>query len=117
MFDAIGAGDLPYRLLYTSRSVLSELATLILRKVGHAEAVETLKTIRASESFNILPVDKPAFNAACDEFAQYDDHQISFVDHTSSVLAGSRDINHIFAFDSDFQTLGFTLVPEDVGRF
>ncbi len=117
VFDAIGAGDLPYRLLYTSRSVLSELATLILRKVGHAEAVETLKTIRASESFNILPVDKPAFNAACDEFAQYDDHQISFVDHTSSVLAGSRDINHIFAFDSDFQTLGFTLVPEDVGRF
>ncbi len=116
VFDAIAAGDLPYRPLYTSRSVLSELTTLILRKVGHAAAVETLKTIRASESFNILPVDKPAFNAACDEFAQYDDHQISFVDHTSSVLAGSRDINHIFAFDSDFRTLGFTLVPEDVGR-
>ncbi|WP_276282881.1 type II toxin-antitoxin system VapC family toxin [Halorussus caseinilyticus] len=116
VFDAIAAGDLPYRPLYTSRSVLSELTTLILRKVGHAEAVETLETIRGSESFNILPVDKPAFNAACDEFAQYDDHQISFVDHTSSVLAGSRDINHIFAFDSDFRTLGFTLVPEDAGR-
>src|SRR6056297_398368 len=78
VFDAIAAGNLPYRPLYTSRSVLSELTTLILRKVGHAEAVETLETIRASESFNILPVDKPAFNAACTEFAQYDDHQISF---------------------------------------
>ncbi len=92
-----------------------ELATLILRKVGHAEAVETVETIRAFENFNILPVDKPAFNAACDGFAQYDDHQTSFVDHTGSILAGSRDINHIFAFDSDFRTLGFTLVPEDVG--
>lgn len=114
VFDALGAGDLPYQPLYTSRSVLSELATLMLRKVGHAEAVDTLTTIRESESFNILPVDKPAFTAACDEFAQYDDHQISFVDHTSSVLAGSRDIEHMFAFDSDFRTLGFTLVPEDV---
>lgn len=116
VFDALGAGDLPYRPLYTSRSVLSELATLMLRKIGHAEAVDTLNTIRESESFNILPVDKPAFNAACDEFAQYDDQQISFVDHTSSVLAGSRDIEHVFAFNSDFRTLGFTLVPEDVNE-
>lgn len=114
VFDAIGAGDLLYRPLYTSRSVLSELATLLLRKVGHADAVETLDTIRESKSFNILPVDKPAFTAACEEFAQYDDQQISFVDHTSSVLAGSRDVEHIFAFDTDFRTLGFSLVPADV---
>lgn len=114
VFDAIKAGDLPYRPLYTSRSVLSELATLMLRKIGHSEAVETLNTIRESASFNVLPVDKPVFNAACEEFARYDDQQISFVDHTSSVLAGSRDIEHVFAFDSDFRTLGFTLVPEDV---
>ncbi|WP_435181468.1 type II toxin-antitoxin system VapC family toxin [Halorussus sp. AFM4] len=114
VFDAIQAGDLPYRPLYTSRSVLSELATLMQRKVGHAEAVETLNKIRYSESFNILPVDKPAFTAACDEFVQYDDQQISFVDHTNSVLAESRDIDHVFAFDGDFRTLGFTLVPEDI---
>lgn len=114
VFDAIEVGDFPYRPLYTSRSVLSELATLLLRKVGHGEAVATLDTIRKSESFNVLPVDKPAFDAACKEFARYDDQQISFVDHTSSVLAGSRDIEHVFAFDSDFRTLGFTLVPADV---
>lgn len=114
VFNAIRANKLPYRPLYTSRSVLSELATLMLRKVGHAAAVDTLDRIRNSKSFNILPVDKPAFTATCDEFAQYDDQQISFVDHASSVLAGSRDIDHIFAFDSDFRTLGFTLVPDDI---
>lgn len=116
VFNAIRTGDLPYRPLYTSRSVLSELATLMLRKVGHTAAVNTLNKIRNSKSFTVLPVDKPAFTATCDEFAKYDDQQISFVDHTSSVLAGSRDIDHIFAFDSDFRTLGFTLVPEDVDK-
>jgi predicted nucleic acid-binding protein len=113
-FDAIRAGDLRYRPLFTSRSVLSELATLLLRKVGHAEAVDTLSRIRSSESFTVLPVDEPAFDAACDELARYDDQQISFVDCTSSVLAGSRDVEHVFAFDSDFRTLGFELVPDDV---
>ena len=44
----------------------------------------------------------------------YDDQEISFVDHTTSVLADERDIDHIFAFDSDFRTLGFSLVPGDV---
>lgn len=46
VFDAVRAGDLPYRPLYTSRPVLSERAALMLRKVGHAEAVETRSTIR-----------------------------------------------------------------------
>ncbi|MFC7079290.1 hypothetical protein [Halorussus caseinilyticus] len=54
------------------------------------------------------------FDAACEEFARYDDHQISFVDHTSSGLADRHDIDHIFAFDSDFRTFDFTLVPDDV---
>ncbi|WP_202932762.1 type II toxin-antitoxin system VapC family toxin [Halorussus salinus] len=114
VFDAIRTGDLLYRPLYTSRSVLSELTTLLLRKAGHAAALDTLTTIRESESFIVLPVDEPAFAAACDEFARYDDQQISFVDHTSSVLADGRDVEHVFAFDDDFRTLGFTLVPQDV---
>lgn len=114
VFDAIRSGDLPNRPLYTSRSVLSELATLLLRKVGHGAAVESLERIRDSGSFTVLPVEKPAFDQACEEFAQYDDQQISFVDHTSSVLAERRDIDHVFAFDEDFRTLGFTLVPDDV---
>lgn len=38
VFDAIRRGDLAYHPLYTSQAVLSELATLILYRKGHADA-------------------------------------------------------------------------------
>jgi uncharacterized protein len=100
--------------LFTSRYVLSELVTLTSRKDNHKAAVDVLQTIRRSENFNIFPVGEGVFAAAYDEFERYDDQQISFVDHTSAVLAREYDIDHIFAFDRDFATLGLTRVPADI---
>lgn len=114
LFDSIRSKDLPYRPIYTSQAVLSEFATLALYKLGHSVAVRALTAIRESESINVLPVGKPAFTTAADQFEDYDDQQISFVDHTTSILAEGHDIDHIFAFDSDFRTLGFSLVPADI---
>jgi predicted nucleic acid-binding protein len=116
LFEAIRSGDIAYRPIFTSHSVLAELATLALYKLGHGAAVRTLNAIRDSESINIVPVGRATFESAADQFEDYDDQEISFVDHTTSVLAAERDIEHIFAFDSDFRTLGFTLVPEDLSR-
>jgi predicted nucleic acid-binding protein len=115
VFDGIRSGDLPYDPLFTSRYVLSELATLVLRKVGHPPAVTAMETIREAESFNVLPVGSAEFDRACDQFTRYDDQQISFVDHASGVLADGRGIDHVFTFDGDFRTLGFTVVPGDTG--
>jgi uncharacterized protein len=114
VFDALRREAIPYQPLFTSRYVLSELTTLTSRKVNHKTAVEVLQTIRRSESFNILPVGEGMFAAACDEFERYDDQQISFVDHTSAVLAREYNIDHIFAFEWDFTTLGLTCVPADI---
>jgi uncharacterized protein len=114
VFDTLRREAIPYQPLFTSRYVLSELATLTSQKVSHKTAVDVLQTIRRSESFNILPVGEGVFAAACDEFECYDDQQISFVDHTSTVLASEYEIEHIFAFDRDFATLGFTRVPADI---
>ena len=117
VFEGIRSGDLPYRPVYTSRYVLSELATLTLTTVGHSEAVEALETIRGSDTFNVLSVDEPTFAATCEQFAQYNDHEISFVDHVGGVLAHKHDADRVFAFDEDhFRTLGFTVVPEDTGE-
>jgi predicted nucleic acid-binding protein len=114
VFDGIQAGERRYDPLFTSRYVLSELATLLLRKVGHQPAVAALDTIRAASSINVLPIGSDAFDRTCDEFARYDDQQISFVDHSSAVLATDHDIEHVFTFDrTDFRTLGFTVVPAD----
>jgi predicted nucleic acid-binding protein len=115
VFEAIQAGDLAYRPIYTSRFVLSELATLTRRKIDHATAVRALNSVRESGSFNVLTADDAAFADACTEFERYDDQQISFVDHLSAVLAREHDVERVFAFDSDFRTLGFVQVPADTG--
>jgi predicted nucleic acid-binding protein len=114
LFGGIRSGDISYRPIYTSQAVLSEFATLALYKLGHDTATTALSTIRESDSINIIPVGKPAFETAAEQLEDYDDQQISFVDHTTSILTDERDVEHIFAFDSDFRTLGFSLVPEDV---
>jgi predicted nucleic acid-binding protein len=114
LFDGIRSGDLPYRPIYTSQAVLSEFATLALYKLGHDTATRALTAIRQSDSINVLPVGEPAFETAAAQFADYDDQQISFVDLTTSVLADERGVEHVFAFDTDFRTLGFSLVPADL---
>lgn len=116
VFQGIRSGNLPYDPLFTSRYVLSELATLLLRKVSHRAAVRALETVRDAGSFNVLPVAGEPFDRTCEQFARYDDQQISFVDHSSGVLAADRGIDHVFTFDSDdFRALGFTVVPADTG--
>lgn len=114
LFSRIRSGEIAYRPIYTSQAVLSEFATLVLYKLGHSTAARALRAIRESESVNILPVGKSAFEISAEQFEDYDDQQISFVDHTTSILADERGIEHIIGFDSDFRTLGFSLVPEDV---
>lgn len=114
VFRGIRSGKFQYDPLFTSRYVLSELATLMLRKVSHRAAVDTLTSIREAGSFNVLPVGSDPFDRTCEQFGRYDDQQISFVDHASAVVAADRAIDHVFTFDrADFRTLGFTVVPDD----
>ena len=114
LLGGIQSGEIAHRPIYTSQAVLSEFATLALYKLGHDTASRALTAIRESDSVNIIPVGSPAFETAAEQFTDYDDQQISFVDHTTSILADERGVEHIFAFDSDFRTLGFSLVPDDV---
>jgi predicted nucleic acid-binding protein len=115
LLDRIVDGDLPFGPLFTTQAVLSELATLLLRKSTHDEALRAATEIRSSESFNHLIIDRITFDTALEQFEQYDDQTISFVDHTTAVLAAERDIDHVLWSDKDFQTLGFTRVSVDTG--
>lgn len=113
LFDSIRSGGAVYRPIYTSQAVLSEFATLALYKLGQADAARALAAIRESSSINVVPVGEHTFEAAAEQFEDYDDQQISFVDHTTCILAEERDVEHVFTFDSDFRTFGFALVPAD----
>jgi len=113
--EAIHAGDLPYRPIYTTGHVLGEVAALLLRR-GHDIASRALGQIRNSPNVTVIHPDRATFDAATTEFDHYDDHEISLVDHLTGVLATERDVDHVFAFDGDFRTLGFTVVPYDTGE-
>jgi predicted nucleic acid-binding protein len=113
VFEAIGSGEAVYRPLYTSTYVLDELATLILSHREHAAATAALDRVRQSPTLVVHP-NQTEFDSTCEQFAQYNDHEISFTDHMTGVLATERDIEHVFTFDADhFRTLGFTVVPDD----
>jgi predicted nucleic acid-binding protein len=116
VLDGIEDGSLPYGPLYTSRYVLSETATVLLYGSSHGDVVEALASIRESASLNVLEVTEQLFDKTADQFAQYDDQEISFVDHMNSVLSEEYGIEHIFAFEEDFRTLGLTRVPVDTGE-
>jgi predicted nucleic acid-binding protein len=116
VMDGIQHGDLAYGPIFTSRFVISETVTTLLYGAGHREAVAALQAIRESSTFNILEVTEPIFTQTAAQFEEYDDQQISFVDHLNSVLSEEFDIDHIFAFEDDFATLGLTRVPVDTGE-
>ena len=75
--------------------MLSELVTLCLYKLDHETAARTLTAIQDSESIIVLAVDTTTFEAATDQFVEYDDQAISFADHSTAVLAAEREVDHV----------------------
>jgi predicted nucleic acid-binding protein len=116
VLDGIRDRSYPYGPLFTSRHVLSETATVLLYGSSHRDAVRALRNICESSSMNVLALTEPLFERTARQFEQYDDQQISFVDHMNAVLSAEYDIEHIFAFEEDFRTLGMTRVPVDTGE-
>lgn len=116
ILDGIEDRTLPYGPLFTSRHVLSETATVLLYGSSHRDAVRALRNIRDSPTMNVLGITEPLFDRTADQFEQYDDQQISFVDHMNTILSAEYEIEHVFAFEEDFRTLGMTRVPVDTGE-
>lgn len=116
VFGRIRDGELVYGPLYTSHFILSELATLLGRHSSHERAVEAMDSIvDSASSFERRSVGNETFHRAYNQFRQFDDREISFVDHPSGVLATGRDVGHVSTYDTtDFRTLGFHCVPDDV---
>lgn len=110
-FDAQRTERLPYQLLLTNRYVLDELATLLQSRASHRTAATALDRVGSSGLISVLSVDDTAFQRTVERFRRYDDHAISFTDHTIGVQADRRDVDHVLAFDGDFEALGLTTIP------
>lgn len=110
-FDAIASGQFPYRPLVTNTYVVDELATLLVTRGSHDHAATALEALTDSETISIRSEDGELFQSARDAFLAYDDHEISFTDHYCAVEMNARSIDHVLAFDGDYESLGFTVLP------
>jgi predicted nucleic acid-binding protein len=111
LFAGIGSGEFPYRPLVTNTDVLDELATLLVSKGTHENAAWAVRTLTESDAISIGYETDERVSAATEAILAYDDREISFTDHYCCVEMSDRAISHVLAFDGDYETRGFTVVP------
>ncbi|WP_440770522.1 type II toxin-antitoxin system VapC family toxin [Natronorubrum sp. DTA28] len=110
-FQDVVEGIVPYRPLYTHTYVVDELVTLLQSKATPALAREAYGRITDSETIELIYESESQFDAVGDALRTYDDHEISFTDQMIAVTMRERNIDHVLAYDGDFETLGISVVP------
>ncbi|MFD1635431.1 type II toxin-antitoxin system VapC family toxin (plasmid) [Haloplanus ruber] len=98
----IDHGDLPTGQV-TNYIVLETLNWIHNRK-RHAKAVETYERLNQSAGFEILHAAQKDFPRAVELFETYDG--LSFGDATIAAYMAREDIEYLYSFDDDFDTLG-----------
>ena len=97
--------------LITSDYVIDEALTLLRFRAGHREAVEFGKWVLQSPLVKVVRVDENIWRAAWEIFAKYADKAFSFTDCTSFAIMRRLGIANAFAFDHNFEQMGFILLP------
>lgn len=110
-FEALARNDLPYRPLFTNQYVADELVSLLLSHAGYQTAARALSTLMESTALTVLSTSDNDFDRAAAAFFTHTDQEISLTDHLIGVQADENDVEHILAYDEDFETLGLTVVP------
>ncbi len=99
------------RTLVTSNLVIAEAHIGIRRAIGHAPAMQFLRSVHESNRLTKLYSDLALEAEAEAILARYADQDFSFTDAVSFALMHQRAITEAFAFDRHFLTAGFSLVP------
>ena len=110
-FGDVVQGTTAYRPLYTNTYVVDELVTLLQSKATLELACEAFDRIVDSNSIELLYETESRFGAVGDALETYTDLEISFTDHMIATSMRDRNVDHIFSYDGDFETLGLTVVP------
>ncbi len=97
--------------LFTSNFVFDELMTLVRRNLGHEKAVEVGERMIASKILTIERISGKIEIPAWEIFKTYSDKEFSYTDCTSFALMESKAIQHSFAFDIQFEQMGFRRLP------
>jgi len=95
----------------TSNLVVVESLGWIRYRGGKRLAVEVGERFYSGEGLNIIKVSPEDEKNAWMNFKKLDGKSISMVDSTSFVVMKRLKIKKAFAFDKDFEKVGFTLLP------
>jgi predicted nucleic acid-binding protein len=109
--EGIKNGNVRVKKIITSYYIIDEALTRIRYSVGNKEAVKWGKDILASRVVEKMEVGKEIFELAWEIFETYEDKKLSFTDCTSFALMKKRNVEKVFSFDKDFETMGFSLMP------
>lgn len=99
--------------IVTTDYVIDETVTRLRYDLNHSVAVKFLNVIERTEQEDILAVmgvDRHLFQEALRLFRQYDSARLSFTDCTSFAVCQKHEIAEVFAFDSDFEMMGITML-------
>ncbi|WP_135663902.1 type II toxin-antitoxin system VapC family toxin [Halorhabdus rudnickae] len=101
---------------FISDHIYDETVTLTRTRTGrYADTKQVSNHLIGQPSpFELLVVDKSQFQRAIETFDRYDDHALSFTDATTISLLEQRDIDHVLAFDDDFDGIVSRLSPGEI---
>lgn len=108
-FKAISSGE--FGKMISTDYVLAETYTLLRIKKGTELVARFAESVAQSSNVKILRISENDFSLALEKLLKFNDKLLSFVDCSSSVAMDALGITDVFAFDSDFKTLGYTLYP------
>jgi predicted nucleic acid-binding protein len=99
-----------HRALVTSNLVVAAYI-LILKLLGHDVAIQFLDRINGSprivKVYSVSELEKEAKKT----LKKFSDQDFSYTDAVSFAMMKDQKIDKAFAFDKDFQTMGFTRLP------
>jgi predicted nucleic acid-binding protein len=110
--DAVTCYDgLENTALVTSDYVIDETLTRWLTSGRAREGLAFVDALLASPRYELLFVDRDAFDEALARARKYAEHELSFTDCTIVVLAERTACDAIFTFDDGFALVGCDVIP------
>ena len=109
-FKIISSGE--FGKMITTDYVLAETYTLLRIKRGTELVSHFAESVAGSTNVKTLWISESDFSLSLERLLKFNDKMLSFVDCSSSVAMDALGITDVFAFDTDFKTLGYKLHPE-----
>lgn len=104
--------ELPYTRVVVTDHVVDEAATRLKKKHRHADAVDCLERIRESDIVEIRSVSRTEFDAACEAFVAFDDHDGVMTDFLTKSFVEAAELSYVATWDSHYRAFdNLSLLP------